>query len=538
VTRVYWQGSFFATTSLALVNRRLVAALIERGNVDVSIGTDPFVPEKLSADLRAFTQHAGFGARDADITVSHEWPPHFAAPATSRYVHYQPWEYGSMPRDWFDALRDDCDDLWMPSTYNRNAYQEGGFPAGRLAVIPHGVDADVFSPDGPKPDDAQQQFRFLFVGGTIYRKGIDVLIEAYVRAFQGRRDVVLTIKDVNAANVYSGQNAGDQIRALKDNPDVPPIEYVDETLDDKGLAQLMRGADCLVHPYRGEAFALPVLEAMACGLPVIVTAGGATDDFVDETVGWKIPSGRRALSPTEVPFPTTTTPSLLEPEIPALVELLRNAFENPEEALRRGRAGAARARTSWSWERAAEIVEARLAVLVERTAIPSTRRHERYRDALQYSERIYSAGELDGIILELFKRLRIERPSFAEITNDLTPKTPARLLRDGLGWRETAPADAAPEFDLLAFGSSDSLSSWSSLAPLRPRAVTCAADARDDFIMASRADYTCVAIERLRGDALFVRTDLLAAAGFSSAMGTRAAQDLHMLGEPIADRRR
>jgi glycosyltransferase involved in cell wall biosynthesis len=536
VIRVYWQGSFFATTSLALVNRRLVAALIERGNVDLSIGTDPFVPEKLSSELRSFTQHTSFGARDADITVSHEWPPHFAAPATSRYVHYQPWEYGSMPRDWFNALQDDCDDVWMPSSYNRNAYQEGGFPSVRLAVIPHGVDARVFVPEDPQRHE-DQRFRFLFVGGTIFRKGIDVLIEAYVRAFQGRRDVVLTIKDVNAANVYRGQNAGDQIRALKDNPDVPPIEYIDETLDDQGLAQLMRGADCLVHPYRGEAFALPVLEAMACGLPVIVTSGGATDDFVDETVGWRIPSRRRTLSPAEVPFPTTTAPSLLEPDLLALVELLRNARENRDEALRRGRAGAARARASWSWERAAEIVEARLSVLVERPAIPSTRRHERYSDALQYSERIYSEGELDGIILELFKRLRIERPSFVEITNLVAQVTPARLLRDGLGWRETAAADAAPEFDLLALGDHDSVNAWSSLARLRPRAVSCAAAAREAFIAASPADYTCIAIERLRGDTLLVRTDLLDCAGFTSAVGVRA-HDLHMLGEPISDRRR
>ncbi len=517
MTRVYWQGSFFATTSLALVNRRLVAALIERDNVDISIGTDPFVPEKLSPELRAFTQHVSFGACDADITISHEWPPHFAAPENSRYVHYQPWEYGSMPRDWFDALRDDCDDVWMPSSYNRNAYQEAGFPLGRLAVIPHGVDARVFSPEGSK-HDADERFRFLFIGGTIFRKGIDVLIEAYVRAFAGRRDVVLTIKDVNTANVYRGQNCGDQIRALKESPDVPPLEYIDETLDEQRLANLMRGADCLVHPYRGEAFALPVLEAMACGLPVIVTAGGATDDFVDETVGWRIPSTRCALSPTEVPFPTMTTPSLLEPDVPALIDLLRNAVESRDEAVRRGRAGAMRARTSWSWERAAEIVEARLSTLVERTAIPSTRRHDRYSDALQYAERIYSAGELDGIILELFKRLRIDRPSFVELTDATAPNTPARLLGDGLGWRRATPTDADSGFDLLALGNADSLKAWQQIATLRPRAVSCAGDARAAFLaVAIPAGYACVAVERLRGDALFVRNELLDVSGFKSA---------------------
>ena len=46
-------------------------------------------------------------------------------------------------------------------------------------------------------------------------------------------------------------------------------------------------------PYRGEGFCLPALEAMACGVPVIVPEGGPTDDFVDESVGWRIPAERK-----------------------------------------------------------------------------------------------------------------------------------------------------------------------------------------------------------------------------------------------------
>ena len=53
-----------------------------------------------------------------------------------------------------------------------------------------------------------------------------------------------------------------------------PIEYHDRALNDQEMAGLYAACDCLAHPYRGEGFALPVVEAMACGLPAIVTGAG------------------------------------------------------------------------------------------------------------------------------------------------------------------------------------------------------------------------------------------------------------------------
>ena len=52
-------------------------------------------------------------------------------------------------------------------------------------------------------------------------------------------------------------------------------DLLDDELDDDEVAALYRACDVLVHPYRGEGFAMPVLEAMACGLPVITTGGRA-----------------------------------------------------------------------------------------------------------------------------------------------------------------------------------------------------------------------------------------------------------------------
>src|SRR5262249_28511608 len=304
----------------------------------------------------------------ADIHIRHRWPPDFTPPPAGHWVVIQPWELGRPPRAWVGPLTELVDEVWVPSRYVRDCYVQSGLPAERVQVVPNGIDPARFHPAvPPRPLRTRKCFQFLFVGGTIYRKGIDILLEAYARAFTRRDEVCLVVKDLGGSSFYRGQTAERQIAELQARPDAPEVESLDGPLPAEDLAGLYTACDCLVHPYRGEGFGLPIAEAMACGLPVIVTGHGAALDFCNEEGAYLVPARVVRFAAKRVgDLETVDCPWLAEPDPEALQRLLRHVVAHPEEARAKGRAASAHVHAHFTWDQATDVVEHRLAELRRR----------------------------------------------------------------------------------------------------------------------------------------------------------------------------
>jgi hypothetical protein len=189
-----------------------------------------------------------------------------------------------------------------------------------------------------------------------------VLLRAWREAFAGRGDVTLVIKDFGADGIYrDGDRAA--IRAHAESGALPRIVLTDDELSAADLAALYRACDVLVAPYRGEGFAMPVLEAMACGLPAIVTGGGPTDEFCPPDAGWRIASARVEFPDESVStLPTAGRPWVLEPDVDDLVRLLRLAAGDGDDRRRRGVAARAAA-LGYDWDRVAALYQERIVSL-------------------------------------------------------------------------------------------------------------------------------------------------------------------------------
>lgn len=375
---IVWEGAFLARHSLAVVNRDLVTALhhlapqwefylVPHATDNGVLRGDPrwsFIEER----MRRLPSHV-------DVWVRHHWPPNWQRPNAERFIVIQPWEFGSIPAGWVEAINRNVDELWVPSTFVRDCYVRDGVHAQKVFVVPNGVSQSFFEEVPPLQLPTQKRFRFLFVGGTIPRKGIDILLDGYTRAFTRADDVALVIKDFGTNTFYRGQNFVEQIRWFQKQPEVPEIVYIGEELDERQMNGMYRACHALVHPYRGEGFGLPIAEAMACGLPVIVTGFGAAMDFCDAERAWLIPAEVEYFPDNLVgEAETVNRPFWAKPQRNTMESLMEQVYRNYSQAKERAERAAQWVRENLTWTHAARIAGERLLAITG--SIPSGKETE------------------------------------------------------------------------------------------------------------------------------------------------------------------
>jgi glycosyltransferase involved in cell wall biosynthesis len=256
------------------------------------------------------------------------------------------WETTRLPAVKAERVRA-LDEVWTPSEWGRRLLVENGVDEKRVRVVPEGFDPNVFHPAERARSDGEP-FRFLSVGRWSERKGIDDLVRAYCEEFAPDEAVELVL------HCWCPYQPRFDMRARIARiapPRHPPI-VPSMPLPAAQLADLYRLADAYVLPMRGEGWGLPIVEAMACGLPAIVTNYSAPVDYLSESIAYPL----RVEKMIEVRDPFFYEPGVgqwAQADVEHLRFLMRHVFENREEAREKGLLAAETMHRDWTWDRAA-----------------------------------------------------------------------------------------------------------------------------------------------------------------------------------------
>ncbi len=326
--------------------RRAIMALEGTG---IDVAWTPMIPSPRWGLLGyatpvAFTPSA-HDLRSDDVAVVHHVPEYYPLVrqrcGDAFMVGHTAWETDKPPEHWRECL-DAPDLLIVPSTFSARALSasETSTP---IVVVPHAV-----ATDEPAPLDAAwgidgDRFVFYIVADWTYRKGVDLTIEAYLRAFSASDPVVLVVKTSRAAGYGSflpgsapagpGSAALAIARIVGRHKSSPEIKVAITKVPDGQIAALHKRGDCYVSLCRGEGWGIGAFDAAAAGNPVVTTGWGGHLDYLEaspylvdfELVPAEDPSGGRGLN-------ITADQRWASPDVDHAAALLRKIYRSGYDA--------------------------------------------------------------------------------------------------------------------------------------------------------------------------------------------------------------
>lgn len=268
-----------------------------------------------------------------------------------KIISFTVFEGDRIPYGWAKILKDErINQIWVPSMHTQTAIMktlESRKEPYKIRIIPHGVDINIFKPMETKKPDV---FTFGFCGGWAQgekdRKGLDIAIRAFLTEFKPNEKARFFAK-INPA--YGGIHPMMELNRLG-LLDKRVVVNMDNVLDMQ-MAQMYNLLDVFVSPTKADAFNMPVLEAMACGVPAITTDFGGMSDYINNGKNGYLVNGELTFATDANPFYEGVLWAI--PYQKEIQEKMRYLFDNPKE-LKKMSKNAIKTAKLWTWDNSAK----------------------------------------------------------------------------------------------------------------------------------------------------------------------------------------
>lgn len=326
------EGPFETNYSLAIVNRELGFALDEKFPGQVGLfpteGFGDYTP-----DITAINQVEGLdllwkrskkGSRP-DVVIRNLYPPRVVDMDGLINLLYFAWEESNLSKEWVDSFNQCLDGLTVLSSFVKKVLIDAGVYVP-IQIAGCGIEQVLRQKPQTYHGYMGKSFRFLHISSCFPRKGVDVLLAAYVKVFTSDDDVSLLIKTF--PNPHN--DIQQQIDNLKANyKNIPEIILINEDIPVGCIIDLYRRCHALVAPSRGEGFGLPMAEAMLFDIPVITTGFGGQTDFCSDETAWLI-DFQFTIAKTHL---SQFNSVWVEPDVKHLAKVMREIYQAPKQQI-------------------------------------------------------------------------------------------------------------------------------------------------------------------------------------------------------------
>lgn len=369
---VFWVGPFYGLSGYSKANREIVARLADKHGFKVRIdyalpppwhelsrkySVNPFYGNEVSGNA-PFVRFSSPAREDSQFGERHRI---IFTMMETEYVH----------PDMVSAINETYHECWTPTAWNKKTFEVSGVKIP-VHVMPLGVDTSVYRPlpKGKAPHckllttqrsgimEQPQGFKFLYVFFPTFRKGVDVVVKAFEKAFTKNDDVSLILAITHGSGLRSLYSLGVRETQLQ-----PKIYELSGKYSEQEMARLYASCDAYVCASLGEGHNLPATEAACVGLPVIAPRSTSHPDLFKDGAWYFDPEGyaprpgAEQISPWFKGMPFSTYG---EKSISRLTEILREVKSGGAEVKKKALGLRNRISSEYTWDSAASRISERL----------------------------------------------------------------------------------------------------------------------------------------------------------------------------------
>jgi glycosyltransferase involved in cell wall biosynthesis len=364
-------GDFIGTFSFAVVNRNMALKILEMcekkefGNLNIDLSlVSSWDNRRVPEGFEKLKRHFHKKAPASDVYLQFQWPPRWNKPRTTRsFVVTQPWEFGVIPVSWANGAKN-VDEIHAASWYVKSNYLNAGYPSYQTVVVPNAVNDFYFTLNAPEYPKDGETFKFLVRATASLsngRKALEELITVFFSEFTKTDNISLTIQSPRKFYMELEQLVNNLTQQYPNHAEFIPLIGV---IPERESYRLYSKYHCAIQIYRSEGFGLPALEAIASGLPLIVSDYGPSQDFCDESICNFVSSDHDTICPADkCPFPDPdvsqappgTNYTWSDVHLDSIAKQMRYALKNPRELFEKARIARKTVEHYWNYDLGARI---------------------------------------------------------------------------------------------------------------------------------------------------------------------------------------